>query len=327
MFEQPAYGWRDPEWRAAAESWIGAQAAAAGREVVGPVGGVRFLPWSAVLRAPTNSGDVYFKACGPSQLAADIARGWLLMPDGGPTLRPVISDTAAGLAHWPRVLAELAAIQHATIPHTADLLALGVPDRRPAALAAVFAAIVERSERLLLGQGEGLTRDEFAQLRALRPLVDDLCAELAASPLPAVLVHDDLHEDHVFAAPNASGAWRYTFFDYGDACLSHPFLQMVSQPRFVPNRYREVHNDVLNWLYENFLHHWRKFTRRELAPPPGLRRALQLALALGPIMRVQTWLAACGSHHDALEPDLRGYYLSGTGYWLRQLIERTKTEH
>jgi hypothetical protein len=49
--------WAQPGWRARAEAWIAEQ--------LGPLGDVeevKLRPWSAVLRAPTSDGDVYFKA-------------------------------------------------------------------------------------------------------------------------------------------------------------------------------------------------------------------------------------------------------------------------
>ncbi len=338
MFDEPAYRWRDPTWRQSAEAWVRQRAAAIGQPITGAITGVRFLPWSAVLRAPTARGDLYFKACGPSQafepalaaflaaarpdcmipvLAADLPRGRLLMPDGGATLTAAIHDPDDGPAHWRRVLALLAGVQREMMSRTADLLALGLPDRRPLALPGLLAGLLARPDRLLVGHPGALTTDDVARLQAVAARVAELAAELAAAGPPPTYVHDDLHEDHIFAHAEPDGAWRYTFFDYGDACLAHPFMQLVARPRFVPGRFGAGGDEALASLHEDYLYRWGGD-----APLPALRRALALALALGGIMRATTWVNACGDQVDTLSPELRGFYAEGTAFWLRQVAER-----
>lgn len=339
MFSEPAYQWRDPAWRRAAEAWIRRHAARLGQPVRGHIGDVRFLPWSAVLRAPTGRGDLYFKACGASQafepalavylaaaqpdcmipvLAADPARGRLLMPDGGALLTDAIREPD-GPNHWRRVLALLAGVQQAMIPHAADLLALGLPDRRPLVLSGLLATLLERPNRLLIGRPGALTTDDVARLQTLTARVADLAAELAAAGPPDTYVHDDLHEDHIFARPEPGGAWHYTFFDYGDACLTHPFMQLVARPRFAPGRFGIEGDKTMDSLHEDYLLRWGSF-----ASLPALRRALSIALALGGIMRAATWINACGDQADDLSPELRGFYAQGVAFWLRQVRARVE---
>lgn len=340
MFNQPAYQWRDPAWRRAAETWIRQQADALDQPITGQIAGVRFLPWSAVLRAPTGRGDLYFKACGPSQafepalavfladarpdcmipvLAADVTRGWLLMPDGGATLTAAIHDPADGPDHWRRVLALLAGVQQEMLPRAADLLALGLPDRQPSALPGLLADLLARPDRLLVGRPDALTAEDMTHLQAVAARVAELAAELAALGPRDTYVHDDLHEDHIFAHAEPDGAWRYTFFDYGDACLAHPFMQLVARPRFVPGRFGSEGDKALFSLHEGYLHHWGDY-----ASLPALRRALSIALALGGIMRAVTWVNACGDQVDKLSPELRGFYAQGTAFWLRQVVARVE---
>ncbi len=54
------------------------------------------------------------------------------------------------------------------------------------------------------------------------PLLRDLCAELAATGLPDTLQHDDLHDAQVFVRDG-----RVRILDWGDACLTHPFLTLA----------------------------------------------------------------------------------------------------
>ncbi|MFV2128182.1 hypothetical protein ACFHWS_27200 [Micromonospora sp. LOL_013] len=86
-----------------------------------------------------------------------------------------------------------------------DLLALGVPDRRLATLPQAYARIVGADRRF----------------RDAAPMVADLCAELAQYGLPELLQHDDLHDAQVFVRDG-----RHLIMDWGDACVSHPFLTL-----------------------------------------------------------------------------------------------------
>ncbi len=340
MFEEPAYQWLDSGWRRSAEDWIHETAARQGSPVIRPITGVRFLPWSAVLRAPTSRGDLYFKACGPSQwhepalavllaqafpdrmipvLAADLHHGRLLMPDGGPTLTAAIATPAAGPDHWRRVLALMSSIQHGMILQADRLLALGVPDRRPAALPGLYRGLLGQPDHLRAGAPGSLIADDLRDLESIAPRIDKLCAELAESGLPDTYVQDDLHEDHVFARRLPDGEWRYIFFDYGDVCVGHPFFQLVSRPRFAAGRYGIDGDRELSPLFKGYLLSWREF-----APIQPLRRALDIALALGGVMRVMTWITACRDQLDALSPFLLDAYSTGVAFWLRQVRARVE---
>lgn len=338
MYDEPAYRWADPAWREAAEAWIHKAVAQAGAAVTGPISGVRFLPWSAVLRAPTTGGAVYFKACGPSQrhepalaaylaatrpdcmipvLVADAARGCYLMPDGGATLTAAIEARADEFDHWSRVLGLQAGVQRDLIPAADQLLAGGALDRRPAALPGLLAAILAWPDRLLVGRKGAMTAADVSRLRDLIPRLGALGQELASIGPPSTFVHDDFHEDHIFAAARPDGTWRYVFFDFGDACISHPFVQLVSQPRFAGNRFGIDADPIQLRLREVYLAQWADF-----APPHSLDRALTLALIAGCAIRALTWVNACGEHLDELRDDLRDAYATRLAFWLRQIGER-----
>lgn len=338
MSENPAYRWRNPDWLASVESWIREKAGEHGRVVTGPMTGVRFLPWSAVLRAPTDKGNVYFKACGPSQrhepalaillarawpdcmipvLAADVVRGWLLMPDGGETLTPSIQRPPGEIGHWSTVLKLMSEIQRRLIPRTDELFVLGVPDRRPAILPRHYESILARPDRLLAGESGALTGSDVDRLRALTNRVVEICAELATISPPDSYIHDDFHEDHIFATRRIDKSWRYVFFDYGDACISHPFIQLVSQPRFAANRFDIAEDATKSALREIYLAQWRDF-----ANLPELNRAMGLALIAGCIIRALTWINACGDYLDQIPAPLRDAYRSRLAFWMLQIEKR-----
>jgi len=235
---------------------------------------VKARAWSTVWRLPTPGGDVWLKACPPptahevrllpalvawgvphvlGPLATDPGRGWLLLPDGGATLR----DTADAGA-WPAVLRGYGELQRATTAHADALLALGVPDLRPAALPAVAAELVAR---------------HAPHLRDVLPAVADDAAELAVlGPAPA-LQHDDLHPGNVLARGGRP-------FDWGDACVGHPFASLLVAER-------EEHRAADRAAY---LGGW-----ADPPPGPGRDRAVELAVRLAAVGRAASWDRALAS--------------------------------
>ena len=142
--------WEEVDWLEAVTVWIHARLAERGWRAVGPVEVVHRRAWSAFARVPTSGGLVYFKAAAPSVrfeaglakalarwrpdcmlpiLAVDAERGWLLSPDAGVTLRSV-SASPEHFAHWRALLPLYVGVQRESVPRVAELLALGMPDRR-----------------------------------------------------------------------------------------------------------------------------------------------------------------------------------------------------
>ena len=215
--------WRDPRWLTQAYEWIDARV-----DRTGTIEQSHVRPWSTVLRVPTGAGPVWFKATDeslrheaglvellsrrrpaevPPPLAVERERGWLLMSDGGETLRAVTARERS-LERWHDVLARYARVQLATAGDVDALLALGVPDRRLARLPAAYRELVAR-----VGAGR---RFQDAAAR-----VDELCAELDAYGIAELIQHDDLHDAQVFVRDG-----RHLILDWGDACVTHPFLSL-----------------------------------------------------------------------------------------------------
>lgn len=329
----------DPAWLADMTAWVKAQLAARGVALVASPVKVRVLPWSAVYRCPTTDGNVFFKACAPSQafepalmrylaerrpddvlpvLAADLERAWLLLPDGGEILRHVLTGSAEDLvAHWSAILPQLAALQIDLTADAVHLLSLGVMDRRPSVLPALYRDLLEQTDRWPLDHPDGLSRQDLPRLQAFAPRLSSLCEELAALGPADTLVHDDLHDGHIFVQPGSDGP-RYRFFDYGDGCVGHPFFQLIAPQRFYARAYDELELDemVVQSLYELYTSAWGDM------PATDRRRALQLALAIGPLIRALTWYNALGPHYPDIEPELMGHYARGMGYWLSELVTR-----
>ena len=260
-----------------AGAWIRAHV-----EPVGPIELVHERPWATVLRVPTGQGVVWFKACAPVQafepgLTATLARrwpdllpdvlahheerGWLLLGDAGVRL-----GLAAGPEPWLTILPPYAELQRGETAHAAKHLEDGAPDRGLAAFPALYGAMLARDLPL--------ERSDVARLRAFATRFAELCAELAGAGVPETIQHDDLHGMNVF--PHDRG-WR--ILDWGDSCLSHPFLTaFVTFIHIEETKGRPSDDPWVSRLRDAYLEPWGR--------PVELREAFELALRLGPFAHV-----------------------------------------
>ncbi|WP_406286749.1 phosphotransferase [Streptomyces sp. NBC_00209] len=280
--------WDDPDWRADTLAWAERGLAARGWTGVRRVA-VRVRPWSVLVRMSADGrSDVWFKANPPGSafeagltealarwvpghvlepLAVDAERGWSLFPHGGTLFRDA---SGAGVRTWEQALRQYATVQRALCSRVEEIDRLGVPDARTAVLPDVFDRVVAENAALDAG-----TR---AALRALRPRLVGWCGELAALGIPDSLDHADLHDGQLFApAPG-----RFTFFDWGDAAVSHPFCSLFVPLNSAGERYGQ---EVLPRLRDAYLDAW---TGRG-ATAAELRRAAVLARRLGAIGRACSW--------------------------------------
>ena len=223
-----AESWEDPAWVASAHGWIADRLGELGLTRTGEIEQPHVRDWSTVMRVPTDTGDVWFKAntevlayeaglvsllaerrpdVVPPLLAWDAGTGWMLMADAGTMLRKVEPE-GPWLDGWHDVLPRYAALQVAMTDDVETLLALGVPDLRLATLPQRYLQIV----------------DEVGAERRFRdavPQVVDLCDRLAAYGIGETVQHDDLHDAQIFVRDG-----RFHVLDWGDACVSHPFFTL-----------------------------------------------------------------------------------------------------
>lgn len=328
--------WTDPAWRATVVAWATERLAALGRSVAGPVEQPHLRPWSTVLRLPTEAGPVWCKAAGPgtahearllehlaaigaplvlAPLATDTERGWILLPDGGPTLRQARPDGSGDhdLVAWERILPAYAGLQRSLEPDPGALLATGLQDLRPAAIPGVLARLLDDEAIWDPARMAEADREAAAaarpRLHALVPWVADASARLAASGIAPTLQHDDLHGGNIFLTPAGPRV-----FDWGDASLAHPFLTLTSTLNSIAYRTGlAADGPELGRVRDTYLAAWTD--RRPIAE---LRRTADLALDLGRISRAAAWARAqAGVPVDALEGDG-----GAPAMWLADLVER-----
>ncbi len=229
--------WTDPAWLATAHGWIDEQVTDLGLRRTDAVEQPHVRPWGTVLRVPTDGGTLWFKATEPALrheaavhsivaarspervpplLAADLDRGWLLAADAGRRLREVVEEERS-LARWHDALDGYARVQLASRADVPALLATGMPHLRLADLAAGYADLVGRL-------GDDVVEP---RLRDAADRVGPMADRLASYGIEETVQHDDLHDGQVFVTPDDAPGGRHRVLDWGDACVSHPFLTLA----------------------------------------------------------------------------------------------------
>jgi hypothetical protein len=326
--------WTDPDWVASIVAWSCDRLADLGRSVVGPVEQPHVRPWSTALRIPTDRGVVWCKAARRATghegalleafatwdvrevlapLAVDRARAWLLLPDGGTTLRQTRPDGHGDrdLAAWEAILAAYAGIQRAVEDHAHDLLALDVPDGRPEAMPATFDRLVDDdSWWRLVGPDDRAEADAARiRLRDMRGWVDAESAALGGSGIAATVQHDDLHGGNVFVGPAG-----IRIFDWGDAVVAHPFATLLGTLNSVARATStDPEGPALGRLRDAYLEAW-----TDVLPRAALDDVFERALDLGRIGKAAAWARAL----DRLPPDRMDGRGDGPALWLVDLVER-----
>jgi hypothetical protein len=212
-------------------------------------------------------------------LAVDAPRGWILLPDGGPS---------AGEDALPAALGQYGRLQRALAPHADALPALGVPDMRPEMMPERFEEALEAARASApsvppAGAPSPSAASPAGTLAAVKALRDDVARwseRLADSPVPASLDHNDLHKENVL------GDGPYRFYDWGDAVVAHAFAALlVPSQVLTPDAFARARDAYLAAF-------------ADLAPPDRLAEDLRLACRVARIARTLTWERALRSARD-----------------------------
>ncbi len=209
-------------------------------DVTGPIEDERVRPWAAVFRVPTVEGLLYFKESEPSlaheaRLIAILAArrpelvtevpfsdesGRMLMRDAGEQLSAVLEGDR-DLRYWEESLPLYAELQIDAAADADELVRAGAFDRRSAGLPALY-------EQLIAEPAVGQTAEEYQHLRALAPELERVFDELASGAVPETINNDDFTNGSIFLRDGA-----YRFLDWGDACVSHPFITLTVTQRVI----------------------------------------------------------------------------------------------
>ena len=164
----------------------------------------------------------------------------------------------------------------------------------------------------------GLTREQASAFERLLPAYDDWCAELARSPVPDTLQHDDLHSNNVCWPGTVDDLSSVRIIDWGDASVGHPFGTMLATLNSIAFHAGVLHADsriddlrVLR-IRDAYLEPFTSLGSRE-----ELRRWVALARSTGCVTRAISWESAL---QDAPATVVAGEEFPVRG-WLLELLE------
>jgi hypothetical protein len=310
--ERPA--WARPGWREDVRAWLDEEVPRLGHALAG-IEQVKHWSISSVLRVRTDGPDLYFKVPArlplfveeglvtarlaerfpdyvPAPLAVEPERGWLLL-----SAFTELFGWHAPLETRCEALRRFAGLQRRTAELTTELLADGCLDRR--------LEVLETQIEPLLGDPEAVVRlseEEVAALRTLVPRLREICRRLASFEIPATLVHGDLH---LLNVARVDGQLKY--FDWTDACIAHPFIDLLSLQWEKDASQRAA-------LLDAYLEPW-----RDVAPPERLLEAVALAAVVIPLHHAVSYQRIVAGLEPAAKPEL-----DATHAFLREVLAREK---
>ncbi len=305
----PVAVWTSSAFLESARTWVAAQLGPGGIRLTGEWQQTHARVWSSTIRFETTEGRIWFKVNGlgtvyeaklvalldelcpglaPQLLAYDDAVAWSITRDGGPMLRSKTKSDALW-GYWERLLPRYGEAQLAVAADRSRMLACGAPDRGPVQLPLEFDRLLDKLASQPIEQG-GVTRLQAATLERVLPAYEGRCAELAASPIPDSLQHDDLHSNNVGWPGEMADLSSVRIIDWGDASIGHPFgtmlatLNSIAFEAGVPVDGRQFHDSRLLRLRDAYLERF-----SSLCGVEELRWLVGLARSTGCVTRALAW--------------------------------------
>jgi phosphotransferase family enzyme len=306
--------WAQPGWFQSASDWMRDQLMQQGFVLTGSVEQVKSWGISCLLKVPTGQGDIYFKVasslplfgdepkvqqalaqrypdCVPAPIAIEPRQRWMLMHDFGAELRDMPT-----LERWETAVVRFGKMQVGAVSAVEDLLAVGCLDRRLNILAQQIDPLLNNVQLAGL-----LPTDEMSRLRALVPRLKTMCSQLAGYHVPYSLNHGDLHSGNITGE-------SLLFFDWTDACIAHPFLDLSTIVDDVENSLPGSRERMV----DAYLNLWTDFE------PIDRQRALwQIAEPLGALHQAVSYQHILAALEPASRPEMSG----GVRYWLGRIIK------
>lgn len=266
---------------------------------------------SSVLRVKTGGPDFYFKVSidvplfvneavvtqrlaqrFPAYITPPVAvepdRAWMLLP----AFDDLVPETSP-VAIRRQVFARFAELQRASAGSIEALLEDGCIDRRLHVLEGQIDPLIDDDTTM-----SAMTNDQRHRLRTLVPVLKELTQEMAGLGVPYTLVHGDLH-----LANTARVDGVFTFFDWTDACVAHPFFDLMALKFETDEAKRQS-------IMDAYLAGW-----GEVVGPEALQRAVLLAGVLIPLHHAVSYQQLL----IHLEPDAKPE-LDATADFLRRVL-------
>lgn len=203
---------------------------------------IQNTPWSYVVRFATSDGYIYlkhtpkllaleasitrilydqFRAPVPEIIAHNVTLHCFLMKDAGRPLRGVLKKKFEATLLC-QAIDQFTSIQLAVADHLPIFLDIGVPDWRLDKLPDLYMHLLTQKDILI---ADGLTEIEINELKALLPIVANLCKKLAAYSIKQTIIQCDFHDNNLLIDDISQ---HITIIDLGEIVISHPFFSLVS---------------------------------------------------------------------------------------------------
>lgn len=315
--------WNAIGWHDVACDWISAQLALLGFAPIASLTQQRAWGLSCTMKVGTDKGDVYFKATPPfmahegrimravaersplllpAPLAVDARRGWLLMSDYGDDML----HECPNIARWEDALRMFAQAQVEQVERVDGWLSLNIPDRRLGRMVEMVDPLIASCERMLSGGTTGLSESEINSLRSLSMPLKLMCARLAQYAVPHTVVHGDLGGNILIRDGG------YTFFDWTDVCVSHPFFEMATiSGAYFDESVLKDNPDAEIRLRDAYLEPW-----AAVMPKERLVEAFEASRPLGALHQAMTYVWILTNISPDARPELEG----GLLHWVRNLL-------
>ena len=301
--------WARPGWLGGVRTWLERETARLGYALAA-IEQVKQWSISAVLRVRTNGPDLWFKVSAPlplfvdeaavtaelaerfpgyvpAPLAVEAEHGWLLFAEFD------VIGWGASLETRCELFRRFAGLQRRSVSSVDDLLAAGCLDRRLAVLESQLDPLF--ADPVAVAR---LTPKETSELRRRAPALKQACRRLEAVGLPATLVHGDLHPGN---AARLDGELAY--FDWTDACVAHPLIDLHSL--------QWVDDDaVRSALLDAYVTAWDGAVEPE---------ALELARIVTPLHHAVSYSTIVGSLEQSGRPELDAAHT-----FLREALARVR---
>ena len=315
--------WESIGWHLNACNWIRLQLTSTGTSPITSIVQQRAWGLSCTMKVGTDAGDVYFKATPqfmahegrvmqavaqtcpellPSPLAVDSDRGWLLMHDfGGEMLHE-----CPHITRWEEALRLFSQAQVEQSENIRYWLSANIPDRRLGRMVEMIDPLIASCGRMLTGGDNGLSDTEIESLGSLSLPLKLMCARLAQVTVPHTLVHGDLGGNIVVREDG------YTFFDWTDVCVSHPFFEMATiSGAYFDESVLKDNPDADDRLRDAYLEPWIKYE-----PMERLIEEFDAARPLAALHQAMTYMWILTNISPDARPELEG----GLLHWVRYLL-------
>lgn len=228
--------WESEDFELEVQAWVQEVLGRSGVRSAGPLVAHRVRFWAAIFRQSTDEGTVWVKVPNPGQqfegallqslsrlvpdhvltpLAVHPAHGWILLPDGGATVREeeVVSQT------WEVLMAQVARLQVELSTHAEDLARTGLPVLLPGEASEYVSTLTAALARLPRQDAQHLGVEDARAIERNLPALTLRWEHLGSHGAAMSLQLNDASPSNAF---RSTGPQPFRFFDLGDAFWSSP---------------------------------------------------------------------------------------------------------